>query len=330
MPRPRATILASLALITTAGLLIAGPLTPPAGPVAASYKTLSEIEPRIPLSAATTPGDAASMFKITQPGSYYLAGNLVSTKAIGVEIEASNVVLDLNGFTISSGSATTEYGVNLFTDGQGTWRNVTIRNGTVTGAFAQGGIQTDADMVAIRDVTVIGVPNYGLSVSSNGRVVGCDVRGCTTGITGSYASTIEDCRVSNCTQHGISAVGSAVARCTITGCGSAGIYAQAHAVVEGCVLRDNGPGSGFAIRLVGQGSRIEANTVSGSWFGIFLDTGATDNLIVRNNVRKGGGTGGILMNGQTFGSYPNNHVAQIIVDPTSPFAATNPMANIQY
>ena len=66
----------------------AGPLSPPAGAVAPTHKTLTEVEPRTPINSTTTPGDANSTFKITQPGSYYLVGNLVgSSGRHGIEID---------------------------------------------------------------------------------------------------------------------------------------------------------------------------------------------------------------------------------------------------
>jgi parallel beta-helix repeat protein len=109
-----------------------------------------------------------------------------------------------------------------------------------------------------------------------------------------------------------------------------GIYVQLDCVVDSCQVIDNGPGSGQGIRIAGSGTRVENNTVSGSWSGISLSDTATDNLIIRNTVRKGGGLAGIIMSGQAVNSFPNNHVAQIIVDPASPFTATNAFANIQY
>jgi len=54
----------------------AGPLNPPAGPITSTHKTLTEVEPRIPISSTTTPGDATSLYRISQPGSYYLTGNI--------------------------------------------------------------------------------------------------------------------------------------------------------------------------------------------------------------------------------------------------------------
>ena len=61
-----------------------GPLVPPAGP-AEIYKSLDEIEPRIPIKSLP--------FTIDEPGSYYLTGALSypgATQA-GITINASNV-----------------------------------------------------------------------------------------------------------------------------------------------------------------------------------------------------------------------------------------------
>src|SRR6185436_1945782 len=82
-------------------LAFGGDLNPPAGPVGPTMKPLSEIEPRIAISALTTPGDADSLFRITQPGSYYLTGNVtgVSGKS-GIGIASSGVTLDLSGFEL--------------------------------------------------------------------------------------------------------------------------------------------------------------------------------------------------------------------------------------
>ena len=76
-------------LLTLGGVAMGGPLTPPAGPVASSMKPLSEVEPRIAVSAANTPGDGANLFRITQPGSYYLTGNVAGVAGKnGISIEA--------------------------------------------------------------------------------------------------------------------------------------------------------------------------------------------------------------------------------------------------
>src|SRR5690349_6124499 len=83
-------------------MVTAGPLTPPAGPVASSYKTLSEVEPRIAINAANTPNlGFNAVYTIAQPGSYYLAGNLTGQSGnVGILVIASNVTIDLRGYTL--------------------------------------------------------------------------------------------------------------------------------------------------------------------------------------------------------------------------------------
>ena len=95
MRRTTLTI-SALTLIASAGLLTAGPLNPPAGPVTPTYKTLNEVEARRPIS--TLP------FTITQPGSYYLTGKItgVSGKK-GISVLANNVSIDLCGFSMDGG-----------------------------------------------------------------------------------------------------------------------------------------------------------------------------------------------------------------------------------
>src|SRR5437762_605503 len=88
-------------LLAGAWFASAGNLNPPAGPVAPTGKTLTEIEPRTAVNAVNTPPSATSLFTITQPGSYYLTGNIQGVATMdGVEIDASGVTLDLNGFAL--------------------------------------------------------------------------------------------------------------------------------------------------------------------------------------------------------------------------------------
>ena len=78
----------------------------PTGLPQANFKTLDEVKPSTPLTPDSTPGDASSVFIISQPGSYYLSGNLtVPNQMTGIVITTSNVSLDLSGFTISGESS---------------------------------------------------------------------------------------------------------------------------------------------------------------------------------------------------------------------------------
>src|SRR5262245_63933691 len=70
---------------------------------------------------------------IDSSGVYCLTGSLITSMTSGtaIDIQASNVVLDLNGFRLdgtSAGQATSAIGIH-----SGTAENITVRNGIVRG-----------------------------------------------------------------------------------------------------------------------------------------------------------------------------------------------------
>ncbi|MCC6323156.1 MAG: hypothetical protein IT438_17160 [Phycisphaerales bacterium] len=129
--RPLTALLGLSILLCAAAWLPAGPLDPPGGAVSSTYKTLTEVEPRIPISLATTPGDADSLFRITSPGSYYLTGNITGVIGKhGIEIAAGEVTIDLNGFALSGVAGMGAFSGIIMSTGINQ-PNITIRNGTV-------------------------------------------------------------------------------------------------------------------------------------------------------------------------------------------------------
>jgi hypothetical protein len=65
-------------------------------------KTLDQVEPRTPIDAAHTKGDAANLFIISQPGAYYLTANITGVAGkSGIKVAANDVSIDLNGFTMT-------------------------------------------------------------------------------------------------------------------------------------------------------------------------------------------------------------------------------------
>lgn len=167
------------------GWSLAGPLDPPAGPVASTYKTLDQIEPRI--DVATLPGDTTTAHVIDQPGSYYLTGNIapVAGKS-GISIQASPVVVDLNGFTVSSGGT----GI-VVVAGYGT---VTIRNGAVAGNPTDG-INATAATVSVLIDSVHAHGNGQAGIRANYAVVtrcNASYNG-EAGISAGASSVVSDC-----------------------------------------------------------------------------------------------------------------------------------------
>ena len=96
-----------------------GSLTPPGAP-APTMKTLNQIEPRTPISSLPV--------TIVKPGSYFVTTNLVYTNGgDGLYISASDVTVDLNGFTLT-GASPAGNAIRIISA-----TNVTVRNGTLRG-----------------------------------------------------------------------------------------------------------------------------------------------------------------------------------------------------
>jgi len=70
-------------------------------------------------------------FTITAPGNYYLANNISVDQETAISINADNVVLDLNGFEVSSNITGFSFGDAIIAGF--TRRNITIKNGVVQG-----------------------------------------------------------------------------------------------------------------------------------------------------------------------------------------------------
>lgn len=148
------------------GVVIAGPLNPPAGPVTSTYKTLTEVEPRTAVSAANTPGDVDSLYRIDQPGSYYLTGNItgVSGKS-GIKIAANDVTLDLRGFSVT-GVAGALSGI------VGASAHAVVSNGALT-LWPQAGVSLTGNGNQVRDLDARGCGGHGIQVGAWAQVERC-------------------------------------------------------------------------------------------------------------------------------------------------------------
>jgi hypothetical protein len=218
-------------------------------------KTLSEIEPRIPIPASDTP---VTLYHITQSGSYYLQGDRQCQGTYGISVEANNVTIDLCGFSLIGNNTT---GTGICMSGRS---NVEIRNGTVRN-FSTGIYELSSYGTGHRVIGVRAVSNTGSGIHLVGK--GHEVMGCT-------------------------ASNNAISASVITGYG---IYAGPGSTVTGNTISNNGTFATvvFYALCAGAGSTISGNTVSNnctsanvSWlYGLVGGTGST---ITGNTVYNNG------------------------------------------
>lgn len=203
LARPSLVVAAVVALAPLARAQ--GALTPPGAP-APTMKTLTQVEPRTPLTAgaAGVTVNANGGFTLTAPGSYYLTGDLVVATDYGILINSDDVTLDLSGFSIRS-AATGVIGAGILTS-YGRDR-ITIRHGSIHGqgtvdltttpdTYTDLGFDTaisasTSEQVLVEDVHVGGT-HHGIYLGLGS----CIVRNCTASrISGNgiVASHVESC-----------------------------------------------------------------------------------------------------------------------------------------
>lgn len=199
--RPRTRFL--LALIFTLNAPAQAPLTPP-GPPAPSMKALDQIESRTPVpDPSGAPGFPISL---NSSGSYYLTQNLTVASGDAIVINADNVSLDLNGYTIGS-TAPSASGIAIrIASGRS---QLAISNGHIrSGSTASGGVfnagpgfqsgiscpsGTGPVNVRVSQVSVSGVTLFGIDLGTDPSSVAqaCTVR--VSGLIGLRAGSVSDC-----------------------------------------------------------------------------------------------------------------------------------------
>jgi hypothetical protein len=246
----------------------AGQLDPPVGPVTSTGR----FGPRTELNQATTPGDVDSLFKITQPGSYYLSNDI--TNGMGIEIATSNVTLNLNGFSVTSTA------VGIFST---TGANITIKNGTVHGCSGSGISLGSAQRCRLQDLVLDsnGSGGTGATIGNFGVVRNCiAINNGAEGIFVGLASVVSQCvAVENAasgirTQNGCTVVDSSTynnassgisigSACTASNCvGHAnldGISTSGQSVIRGCTATGN---TNFGLNA--PSCLVQGNSVTGN------------------------------------------------------------------
>jgi hypothetical protein len=191
-----------------------GPLDPPDAPADGVYRTLDEIYDVLQSAETRTPISTVPII-ITEPGSYYLTGNLVASPMgfpnAAIRINVPNVTLDLNGYTLSSTAESD--GVAIFTVATA----VRVQNGFIRG-------------------------NTTLSIDPEARTWNFTKAGFQYGIFG--ATHIENVSVHGCRAIGIENQRdpATVIGCSISECGGRAIHLWKPGLVRDCQLSRNGSG----------------------------------------------------------------------------------------
>ncbi|MGH7242206.1 MAG: hypothetical protein ACREJD_02175 [Phycisphaerales bacterium] len=288
----KSTVLVCVASVGLAAALLAGPLTPPAGPIASTYKTLAEVEPRKVINSDNTPGDANAMAIISSPGSYMLAGDLICTGGkSGIRVETDNVTIDLQGFSIDGKAGTNTFGSGVLTSTSR--RNIAIRNGSVhnfgaygiTGSMPQSQFENlsindnklgqlepfNASNSIARNLRIHATSGeMNLSLGKNAIVEDCTVEG---GFSGIFVGSgvVARCTVSDVAGIGIRSGGGVVTQCSvsdITGTSSfnnGGIVVDGGTLVERCTM-SNCTATGV---YLGSDCRLVDSTFRGCAKGVF-------------------------------------------------------------
>ncbi len=338
----KSKLLAALALALLGALtlrsstcLAQGSLTPPGAP-APTMKTLDQVEPRIPLGGSTTPGDATCLFRVTNSGSYYLAGNASGQAGkSGIVVAADNVTIDLRGYTLDGGGTNSLQGIRP----SGIHTGLVVRNGRISGwggpaiASYVMGMPDDsffsecvyADLLASRNGGGIGA-GYGSSIF---RCVSRNNQG--TGIQLSNNSGVCRDSVSEAnTGDGIScAEGATVVNCSVqanTGVGINCINSQ-HTIL-GCTVRNNAGGG-----IYGWGTQVRDCTIDGNTgYGVKV---VFDCTVERNSIRNtqsgfgvaGGNIGGTGNNRIVDNHFSRNPVGIMLTNNPGNFIYRNTLQN---
>jgi len=226
-------------------LLGQGSLTP-SGPPAPGMLTLAQVQPRTPVDSVHTPGNSANEFVISNPGSYYLTTNIMGVSSEeGIDIVASDVTLDLNGFSLI-GPSTAYSGIAIYS----TVTNVVVRNGIISGwGTLYNGISCLGNNVDFENLTIYGELT-GISCFGDGGV-------------------IKNCTLSRTGQYGIYLTGS-------------NYLVTCNNFIE---INTGNNGNGAAMYIASVGNHIDGNNVIGNnpaGYGLWVL--GTNNVVVRNSI----------------------------------------------
>jgi len=269
-------------------------------------------EPRIAVNSL--PGSVSAEHIIAESGSYYLnAGILGSADTSGILIRASNVSLDLNGFTVR-GAASSKPGIA--TDAANL-QNLDVHGGIVRD-WGMGGLNIIADNSLLHSIRVSDNISFGLRLFGEGGVIhSCSaMNNASVGFVSGNGVLIRDCVASgNTTGFDVQFGGSAL-NCIARGNNTRGFTMQSNSRVEGCVAASNGDAG---IRTSDSCAVIDNSCLNNGLlgganaYGILVNS--SGHSLVQGNYVTGGGRG-------IAGAGPNVFIQNTVIDCTVNFLFT--------
>jgi hypothetical protein len=142
----------------------------PTGAPAPAMKSLQQVEPRT--DVLTLSGNANVQFIISQSGSYYLTTNITGVASKnGISIQADNVTLDLNGFTLFGGVTNSQAGISV----NGAHVALAIRNGIVRDWPGNGIAAASASDSEFEQLRITANSGLGMKVGNHNLLADCAV-----------------------------------------------------------------------------------------------------------------------------------------------------------
>lgn len=244
----------------------------PTGAPAPSMRTLTQVEPRTPISAVPV--------TISVPGSYYFTTNLTGVSGTnGITVAANDVTLDLNGFALIGVTGATAGITSTATVVNFTLRNGTIRNWPASGIVAPG---PNGKFEQLNVYSNSGA--FALSAGPYARARQCQVALNAGGLALGPGGAVSDSVIRNNSSHGIAAGESAhILNCTIYSNSGSGLTLSNASVVESCVIKTNGQNGVVGLANL---SLARCNISQNGSNGVFLTLGGrvTDCVISSNRV----------------------------------------------
>ncbi len=236
----RALAIVALSLLGASGA-VAGNLNPPPGPVAPTDRKI--------LSQATTP----LPLTISQPGSYVLTSDLIGVSgANGIVVDADNVVIDLNGFSIVGVPGAINGVVDLDIQHQGfvimngavhSWPERALEITEFHGARCERlSIHNNGDgLIGGRFSVIIGCTarnnsGVGFWIPDGGMISQCAVETCGTGFYAGHGSTLTSCTATNCGRGFSFDFDCTFQACSAIYCGD-GFYGESGSTFDACAAQ---------------------------------------------------------------------------------------------